>query len=253
MALPSEVVGTPRVPRIGPYSQAVRTIILAGILAAGLARPSLAQGAAGAHQVAPAPTTPAQRRALLLAPTHSFWSTRAPDTVTADIETSRGTITIELLREWAPRGVDRFYNLARAGYFDDSRFYRVVYGFVAQFGIAGDPAIARLWSQQKLRPDSARVPNARGTITYAQFKRTDRTTNLFINLHDNPSLDSLGFAPIGRVVQGMEVADSLYSGYGELTMADPPLGDGKRLYRESNKYMDAEYPKLDRIRKVTIH
>src|SRR6476469_5464712 len=134
MALPSEVVGTPRVPRIGPYSQAVRTIILAGILAAGLARPSLAQAAAGGHQVAPAPTTPAQRRALLLAPTHSFWSTRAPDTVTADIETSRGTITIELLREWAPRGVDRFYNLARAGYFDDSRFYRVVYAFIAQFG-----------------------------------------------------------------------------------------------------------------------
>jgi peptidyl-prolyl cis-trans isomerase A (cyclophilin A) len=201
---------------------------------------------------AAAPTTPAQRRALLLAPTRPFWSTRAPDTVTADIETSRGTITIELLREWAPNGVDRFYNLARAGYFDDSRFYRVVYGFVAQFGIAGDPAIARLWSQRTLRPDSARAPNARGTISYAQHKPTDRTTNLFINLNDNPKLDSLGFAPIGRVVQGMEVADSLYSRYGEMTMAEPPFGDGKRLYRESNKYMDVEYPKLDRILKVTI-
>ena len=229
-----------------------RTIILAGILAPALTRASLAQGAARASQPAPAPTTPAQRRALLLAPTRPFWSTRAPDTVTADIETSRGTITIELPRDWAPRGVDRFYNLARAGYFDDSRFYRVVYGFVAQFGIAGDPAIARLWSQRTLRPDSARVPNARGTLTYAQYKPTDRTTNLFINLHDNRNLDSLGFTPIGRVVQGMEVADSLSSGYGELTMADPPLGDGKRLYRESNKYMDAEYPKLDRILKITV-
>jgi cyclophilin family peptidyl-prolyl cis-trans isomerase len=140
----------------------------------------------------------------------------------------------------------------RRGYFDDSRFYRVVYAFVAQFGIAGDAAIARLWSRQTLRPDSARMPNARGTIAYAQTKPTDRNTNLFINLADNRSLDSLGFTPIGRVVQGMEVADSLYSRYGEMTMADPPFGDGKRLYRESNRYMDAEYPKLDRILKVTI-
>jgi len=189
---------------------------------------------------------------MLRAPSNAFWSTRAPGTVTADIQTSRGTITVELLRDWAPHGVDRFHNLARAGYFDDSRFYRVVYAFVAQFGIPGDAAIARLWSQQKLRPDSARTPNARGTIAYAQTKPTDRTTNLFINLADNRSLDSLGFTPIGRVVQGMEVADSLYYRYGETTMADPPFGDGKRLYRESNKYMDAEYPKLDRIVKVTI-
>jgi len=227
-------------------------LILVGVLTAGLTPSAVAQATSRATQAAPAPTTSAQRRALLLAPSRPFWSTRAPDTVTADIETSRGTITVELLREWAPHGVDRFYNLARAGYFDDSRFYRVVYAFVAQFGIAGDPAIARLWSQQKLRPDSARTPNARGTITYAQYKPTDRTTNLFINLSDNLSLDSLGFAPIGRVVQGMNVADSLYSGYGEVTMAEPPIGDAKRLYRESNKYMDAEYPKLDRIVKVTI-
>jgi cyclophilin family peptidyl-prolyl cis-trans isomerase len=132
--------------------------------------------------------------------------------------------------------------LPQDGYFDDARFYRVVYGFVAQFGIAGDPAIARLWSQRPLRPDSARAPNARGTISYAQYKPTDRTTNLFINLHDNPNLDSLGFTPIGRVVQGMEVADSLYSRYGEMTMAEPPFGDGKRLYRESNKYMGRRVP-----------
>lgn len=223
-----------------------RTLLLAGVFALSVAHRSAAQAAASA------PTTPAQRRALLLAPTRAFWSTRAPDTVTADIQTSRGTITVELLRDWAPHGVDRFYNLARAGYFDDSRFYRVVYAFVAQFGIAGDASIARLWAQQKIRPDSARTPNARGTITYAQTKPADRTTNLFFNLTDNRSLDSLGFAPIGRIVQGMEVADSLYAGYGEVTMADPPIGDAKRLYRESNKYMDAEYPKLDRIIRITI-
>jgi cyclophilin family peptidyl-prolyl cis-trans isomerase len=227
------------------------TLPLIVTLAAGGSRLGLAQAGSRPAQT-PTPTTPAQRRALLLAPTRAFWSTRAPDTVRADIQTSRGTISVELLREWAPHGVDRFYNLARAGYFDDSRFYRVVYAFVAQFGIAGDAAIARLWSQQKIRPDSARTPNARGTITYAQFKPTDRTTNVFINLSDNRSLDSLGFAPIGRVVAGMYVADSLYSRYGETTRAEPPIGDAKRLYRESNTYMDAEYPKLDRILKVTI-
>ena len=228
----------------------IQTVVAAGAFSAGIAHPVPAQAVSRPPQTAP--LTPAQRQAMLRAPSNAFWSTRAPDTVTADIQTSRGTITVELLREWAPHGVDRFYNLARAGYFDDSRFYRVVYAFVAQFGIAGDAAIARLWSQQKLRPDSARTPNARGTIVYAQTKPTDRNTNLFINLADNRSLDSLGFTPIGRVVQGMEVADSLYSRYGEMTMADPPFGDGKRLYRESNKYMDAEYPKLDRILKVTI-
>ena len=228
----------------------IQTVVAAGAFSAGIAHPVPAQAVSRPPQTAP--LTPAQRQAMLRAPSNAFWSTRAPDTVTADIQTSRGTITVELLREWAPHGVDRFYNLARAGYFDDSRFYRVVYAFVAQFGIAGDPAIARLWSQQKLRPDSARTPNGRGTIAYAQTKPTDRNTNLFINLADNRSLDSLGFTPIGRVVQGMEVADSLYSRYGEMTMADPPFGDGKRLYRESNKYMDAEYPKLDRILKVTI-
>ena len=197
-------------------------------------------------------TTPAQRKARLLTPSQAFWKARAPDTVTADIQTSRGTVTVQLLRDWAPNGVDRFYNLARAGYFDDSRFYRVVYGFVAQFGIAGDPEIARLWSQQRIRPDSARTANVRGTISFAQTKPTDRTTNVFINLASNPALDTLGFTPIGRVVEGMEVADSLHSRYGDVPMSDPPLGDPKRLYRESNKYMDAEYPKLDRIVRITI-
>src|SRR3712207_64745 len=207
----------------------LHTLIVVGVFTSGLTR-TLAARATPRAQTAGAPASPPQRRPLLLAPPRAFWSTRARDPGTADIETSRGTITIELLREWAPHGVDRFYNLARAGYFDDSRFYRVVFGFVAQFGIAGDPAIARLWSQQRIRADSARTPNTRGTITFAQTKPTDRTTNLFINLADNRSLDSLGFAPIGRVVQGMEVADSLYAGYGEVTMAAPPIGDARRLY-----------------------
>jgi peptidyl-prolyl cis-trans isomerase A (cyclophilin A) len=201
---------------------------------------------------AAAPATRAQaptRHRALYWPTDAFWATRAPDTVVVDIETTRGPITVVLRRAWAPHGVDRAYNLARAGYFDDSRFYRVVDGFVAQFGLAGDAAIADVWSRLTLPPDPRRTSNVRGTVTYAQFKADDRTTNLFINLSDNPRLDALGFAPIGRVVKGMAVADRLYAGYGERPMA---AANTKRLYAAPNAFLDAKYPKLDRIRKVTV-
>lgn len=193
-----------------------------------------------------------QRRAALLDPSRPGWSARAPATVTADIETSRGTFTLELIREWAPRGVDRFYNLARAGYYDDSRFYRVITGFIAQFGIAGDPAIARAWGQRRLAADPVREHNVRGTISFAQYKPTDRATNVFINLRDNAELDTLRFVPIGRVVKGMDVVDSLYAYYGEFPSADEPLGNPKRFARESNKYLDEKFPNLDHVIKVTV-
>ena len=215
-----------------------RTLVLVSLLAA-VTRPARAQ----------APADPAKRHALLFAPTDPFWSARAPDTVLVAIETTRGPIAVVLRRAWAPHGVDRVYNLARAGYYDDSRFYRVLDGYIAQFGLAGDPAVARLWSRQTLPPDARRVSNARGTISFAQFKPDDRTTTLFINLHDNPHLDSLGFTPIGRVVRGMAAADRLYARYGERPAAKANVA---RLYGESNTYLDASYPKLDRIRTVTI-
>jgi cyclophilin family peptidyl-prolyl cis-trans isomerase len=196
--------------------------------------------------------TVAQQRAALLDPSKPLWTTRAPATVTADIETTRGTISIELVRAWAPAGVDRFYNLARAGYYDDSRVYRVIYGYIAQFGIAGDPRVANLWGRRKIPADPVREHNVRGTISYAQFKPTDRTTNVFINLKDNPELDTLRFAPFGRVVQGMDVVDSLYAFYGEFPSADAPLGNPKRLFAESNKYLDEKFPLLDKILKITI-
>ncbi|MEO5816749.1 MAG: peptidylprolyl isomerase [Gemmatimonadaceae bacterium] len=198
------------------------------------------------------PLTAAQKRAALLDPTKSLWSTRAPAIVTADVETTRGTITIELVRAWAPAGVDRFYNLARAGYYDDSRFYRVIYGYIAQFGIAGDPRVANVWARRKIPADPVREHNLRGTLSYAQFKPTDRTTNVFINLRDNPQLDTLKFAPFARVVQGIDVIDSLYAFYGEYPAAEAPLGNPRRLYGESNKYLDVKFPLLDKIVKVTI-
>ena len=196
--------------------------------------------------------SPVPRHALLLDPTRPSWSVRAPATVTADVETSVGTFTLELIRDWAPRGVDRFYNLARGGYYDDSRFYRVIAGFIAQFGIAGDPAVARAWSQRRLPADPMRERNVRGTIAFAQYKPTDRATNVFINLRDNPELDTLRFAPIGRVVKGVEVVDSLYAYYGEFPAADEPLGNPKRLAKESNRYLDEKFPKLDRVIRVTV-
>jgi cyclophilin family peptidyl-prolyl cis-trans isomerase len=227
--------------------------LLVSALAGVSAQASFAQTKSrGAAPAIAAPQTPAQRRALLLDPKRAFWTTHAPATFTADIETSRGTVTIELIRAWAPVGVDHFYNLARAGYFDDSRFFRVLFGFIAQFGIAGDPAIANLWGRRPIPADSVREKNVRGTLAYAQFKPSDRTTNVFFNIHDNPNLDTLKFAPIGRVVQGMDIVDSLYANYGELPTSDPPLGNPKRLYAESNKYLDEKYPKLDRIVKITV-
>ena len=226
--------------------------LLVAVLTGAAARPMLSQSKGRGAAAAAVPQTAAQRRALLLDPTRAFWSTQAPATFTADMETSRGTVTIEFVRAWAPVGVDHFYNLARAGFFDDSRFFRVLYGFVAQFGIAGDPAVGRVWGNRTISADSARQQNVRGTLAYGQNKPSDRATNVFINLSDNPSLDTLRFAPIGRVVQGMEVADSLYAHYGEMPTSDPPIGNPKRLYAESNKFLDEKYPKLDRIVKITI-
>src|SRR5262245_27654025 len=133
--------------------------VLAAILSLGALETSVAQSASrGAKSAA---LTPAQRRAALNDATNAVWSSRAPATVTADLETSRGTITVELVREWALNGVDRFYNLARTGYYDDTRLYRVLFGFVAQFGIAADPALANFWGRQAIRRDSARASNVR--------------------------------------------------------------------------------------------
>ena len=199
-----------------------------------------------------APSTKAEKAAVLNDVRNPVWKTKAPATFIADMETSKGKVAIEFTRAWAPNGVDRFYNLARAGYYDDTRFYRVVAGFVAQFGIAKDPDYANYWGRQAIKPDSVIEHNVRGTLSYAQLTPKDRTTNLFINLRDSPNLDTLGFSPIGRVLEGMDVVDSLYSGYGDLPIMDPPMGDPKRMYKESNKYLDKQYPKLDRIVRITI-
>ncbi len=191
--------------------------------------------------------TPAQRRARLANPAHPFWKTQAPDSARFEVETSRGTMILQLVRAWAPAGVDRFYNLARAGFFDDTRFYRVLPFYIAQFGLASSPATDAIWRERKLRRDSVAASNVRGALSFAQNTPRDRSSTLFFNLRDNPTLDSLGFAPIGQVIEGMEVADSIYSGYGELPSSPAPMGNPRRFYAETNRYLDKAYPKLDRI------
>lgn len=188
---------------------------------------------------------------VLLNPSAPVFKTRAPDSVNADIETSRGTISVQLIRAWAPNAVDRFYNLARSGYYDDTRFYRVLWGFIAQFGTSSSVAVSNAWGPKFLPVDKVKEKNVRGTLAFAQNKPTDRATTVFINLSDNKSLDSMKFVPFARVTSGMEVADSIYALYGEKPVAEY-LNGPKKLFTEGNKYLDREYPKLDKIIRITV-
>lgn len=175
----------------------------------------------------------------------------APDTFRVAFSTSAGDFVIEARREWAPIGVDRFYNLVRDGFFDGVRFFRVIEGFMAQFGIAGDPEVASAWRQERLADDPVQASNTRGRVSFATAGPGTRTTQLFINYDDNSRLDGMGFAPIGEVIEGMEVVDSLYAGYGE----GAPSGRGPdqgRIQREGNVYLEGDFPELDWIRETRI-
>lgn len=196
--------------------------------------------------------TPAQRRAMLLDPSSPFWATPAPRAFDARVETTKGTFVLAIEREWAPRGADRFYNLARAGFFDDSRFSRVVPRFIAQFGIPGDPAVGAVWQNRTFLDDSVTHSNVRGTIAFAMTGPNTRTTQLYISLVDNTRLDGQGFSPIGRVVEGMAVVDSLYSGYGESSGGGVRAGKQAPVFSGGAAYLDREYPKLDRLVRITI-
>ncbi|HEX8944956.1 MAG TPA: peptidylprolyl isomerase [Gemmatimonadaceae bacterium] len=196
--------------------------------------------------------TPAQRRAILLDPRSSFWEAHAPRAFDARVETSKGAFVLEIERDWAPRGADRFYNLARAGFYDDSRFSRVVPRFIAQFGIPGDPAVGVVWRSRAFTDDPVTHSNVRGTIAFAMTGPNTRTTQLYISLVDNTRLDAQGFAPIGRVIEGMAVVDSLYSGYGEKSGGGVRAGNQTPLFSGGNAYVDREYPKLDRLIRITV-
>jgi len=172
---------------------------------------------------------------------------QAPATFKALFETSAGNFVIEVRRDWAPMGADRFYNLVKNGFYDNCRFFRVVSGFMVQFGINGDPSIQSFWRSANITDDPVKQSNRRGYITFATGGPNTRTTQVFINFGDNNGLDGQGFAPFGRVVSGMNVVDKIYSGYGE----NPPETQS-RLQMEGNAYLAKAFPKLDYIKKATI-
>lgn len=203
-------------------------------------------------RVESASTQAPDARTVLMNPKHRQWSELAPDVFKVRLETSKGSFVIEIHRDWAPHGCDRFYNLVRAGFFDNSRFFRVRPGFIAQFGLPGDPAIAAAWKDQTMADDPVRQSNTRGSIAYAMTGPGTRTTQLYINLSDNSRLDPDGFAPIGKVVEGMDVADRLYAEYGEDAGGGMRGGKQGKLFESGNAYLDREFPSLDKLIRATI-
>jgi peptidyl-prolyl cis-trans isomerase A (cyclophilin A) len=176
---------------------------------------------------------------------------KAPPVYKARFDTSKGVFVVEVHRDWAPNGADRFYNLVKNGIYDDTRFFRVVSGFMVQFGISGNPAVAAPWRTATIMDDPVRQSNKRGYITFATAGPDSRTSQVFINFADNSRLDRQGFAPFGQVISGMDVVDALFNGYGE----GAPSGRGPeqgRIQREGNAYLNREFPKLDYIKKATI-
>ena len=196
-------------------------------------------GAKAASKVNPALLAPAKAKE------------KAPATFQVKFVTTKGNFVVKSVRAWAPKGVDRFYNLVKLGYYDDIAFFRVIDGFMAQFGIHGDPKVSAAWRTARIEDDPVKKSNTRGMVTFAMAGPNSRTVQLFINYGDNSRLDGQGFAPIGEVVEGMDVVDKLYSGYGE----GAPRGRGPsqaRIQREGNGYLRKEFPKLDYIKSATL-
>ena len=176
---------------------------------------------------------------------------QAPASYKARFDTSKGAFVIHVNRAWAPHGADRFYNLVKNGFYDNVRFFRVISGFMVQFGINGNPQVSAHWRQANIPDDPVRQSNKRGMITFATAGPNTRTTQVFINFADNAGLDGQGFAPFGQVVSGMNIVDSLNAEYGE----GAPRGRGPdqgRLQREGNAYLAAHFKRMDFVKKATI-
>ena len=176
---------------------------------------------------------------------------QAPATYKVKFDTTKGVFVVEVTRAWAPRGADRFYNLVKNGFYDNVRFFRVISGFMVQFGINGDPAIMSQWRSAQIPDDPVTQSNTRGMITFATAGPNTRTSQVFINFADNARLDQSGFAPFGKVVSGMNFVDALNAEYGE----GAPRGRGpdqSRLQSEGNAYLAKDFPRMDYIKKATI-
>jgi peptidyl-prolyl cis-trans isomerase A (cyclophilin A) len=176
---------------------------------------------------------------------------QAPASYQVRFDTSKGAFVIQVNRAWAPHGADRFYNLVKHGFYDNDRFFRVISGFMVQFGINGDPHVSARWREANIPDDPVKTSNKRGMITFATAGPNTRTTQVFINFGDNSQLDGMGFAPFGQVVSGMDVVDRINAEYGE----GPPRGRGPeqgRLQMEGNAYLAKGFPRMDYVKKATI-
>jgi len=195
------------------------------------------------------PARPAAARPSLLNP--ASLKAKAPEVWKARFTTTKGDVVIEVTRAWAPLGVDRFYNLVKNHYYDGATFFRVLPGFVAQFGISARPAVSKVWTDAKIPDDPVTQSNLRSYLTFATAGPNTRTTQIFINLADNTRLDGMGFAPFAKVVEGMEVVGQFYTGYGE----GAPSGNGpdqSRLTDEGKAYIDKNFPLLDSIKTAVV-
>jgi peptidyl-prolyl cis-trans isomerase A (cyclophilin A) len=185
-------------------------------------------------------------------PTVDIAPVTAPDEFQVRLETTKGPVVLEVHRDWAPNGVDRFYQLVEAGFYDNSRFFRVIPGFMAQFGVNGDSATNAVWANRFIQDDPVTQSNKRGMVSFAQMSIPhSRSTQLFINLVDNTFLDPQNFAPFARVIEGLSAVDALYGGYGE----GAPMGGGPdqtRIGYEGNAYLERDFPQLDYIRTARV-
>jgi len=172
-----------------------------------------------------------------------------PEVFHVKFETSQGDFTVEVNRAWARRGADRFHELVRIRYFDQGRFFRVVKGFIAQFGVHKDYSVHEAWRKLAIVDDPPKEKTLRGTLAFAQSGAGTRTTEIFINLADNPMLDAQGFVPFGKIVDGLDVIDKLYSGYGELRPQGTEI-DAGRVEEGANDYLVPRFPKMDYIKRA---
>lgn len=229
-------------------------------IAAGIATLVLASGVEG--QVKPAPTPTQRKPASASAPAAPAFppgllkpatlKAKAPEMYEVKFITTKGEFTVKVTRAWAPQGADRFYNLVRNRFYDGAHFFRVLPGFVVQFGISAHPQVSKVWREARIPDDPVTQSNKRGFLTFAKANQPNtRTTQVFINLGDNSRLDSTGFAPFGEVTSGMEVVAQLFSGYGE----GAPNGAGPdqgKIQAEGKAYLDKDFPNLDSIRTARI-
>jgi cyclophilin family peptidyl-prolyl cis-trans isomerase len=214
---------------VQPTSGRLASLLLAAAIISCTRENASAEGGASSAPP-PAPPAPVQ----------------APDTFRVRLETSKGNVVVEVVRNLSPLGADRFYELVQSGYFAEARFFRVMPGFIAQFGMHADPAVNARWENRMIADEPVQTTNARGTIVFAKTPLPNtRSNQFFINLADNPSLDDMGFSPFGRVVEGMAAVDAIFSGYGER----PDQGS---ISAQGNAYLNAQFPKLDFIRSATV-